>query len=100
MSNPCDDCVVKPSCTSVCPDKENYGVFLEMGARQLKSSLRHYTSKGTQVPKSIQDQSLFHGRKLIIHNLEVYRIQNNNKGKRLYKDEHVPFPITKRGRFL
>lgn len=31
MKNPCDECLVKVNCTQVCPDKENFQVWLNRG---------------------------------------------------------------------
>jgi hypothetical protein len=31
MKNPCNECLVKVNCTEVCPDKENFQVWLKRG---------------------------------------------------------------------
>ena len=96
--NPCDICVVKPSCTSVCPDKENYGVFLEMGKRNLESSHGHYLKKGMQLSITIRKQQVTHRKKMLEHELDIREITIKNNGERLYKEEHKPFedPVMRR----
>ena len=90
--NPCDECLVKPACKSVCPDKENYGTFLQMGSRQLQEAYRHYKGKKVLIPKSILEQSRKHEEKLMAHLDEISKISKGD-GERLYIDEHKIFLI-------
>ena len=90
MSNPCKECLVRPACRSVCPNKENYGVTLEMGLRNINSSFQHFSGRGMKVPKNILKQRTLYLEKLMDHRCEVQTILRDG-GERLYREEHIPF---------
>lgn len=43
MKNPCKECLVQVNCTAVCPDKENFQVWLKNGIKQYEYG-RHATT--------------------------------------------------------
>ena len=43
MKNPCSDCLVKVNCTQICPDKNNFQVWLSNGIKQFGNG-RHATT--------------------------------------------------------
>lgn len=44
MKNPCDDCIVRPMCSEVCPEKINYGNLLSQAVNEHQS--RFFTKEG------------------------------------------------------
>jgi L-lactate utilization protein LutB len=51
MKNPCDICILKVTCTSVCPEKENYKTLLQTAIRQNSSNAKRGIPAGSNFRK-------------------------------------------------
>lgn len=97
MIGPCKKCVVQPTCTEVCPEKENDGTFLTMGLREINNGIRSFALQGRQVPKTIIEQKALQLYKISCHETDISELRNRG-ASRPYKDEHKPhrIPIVRR----
>ena len=41
MKDPCEDCLVKVTCSVLCDEKRNYATLIQNGIQQLRSNLRY-----------------------------------------------------------
>ena len=52
MKNPCqNNCLIIAACTELCPEKINYGYFINGKVRMSRANIRHYTFSGGDLKK-------------------------------------------------
>ena len=79
MKNPCqNNCLIIAACTELCPEKINYGYFINGKVRKYRSHIRNYRIYG--VPKKIVRISNLYEKDSQIHFADVGKIERRLRG--------------------
>ena len=56
MENPCDNCLIKVNCTTICFEKRNYKTLLNNAVIQSRSCLGVYHKYSTMLSNTMTDE--------------------------------------------
>jgi hypothetical protein len=73
MKDPCIECLVRATCSSVCDNKRNYGTLINIGLQQLRASIGHNSD--------IRNQYLYYTKISKEHNDRINKIRANKISK-------------------
>ena len=77
MKNPCEQCLVSPACTALCPAKINYGTLIEGGVLRYGEYLRDPHIRFIQRTKAIYK---YYKDKSYNHSSDIIKITTRSKG--------------------